>query len=199
MASRSRFWRHALRNHGLCLFVFTITDFFAQWRRVYISTIVSSNSYPRGVYDVIHGSFGTQFYCPLERLLCVLTRAVCARVHQIWGIFLYCQFVISNALAQHSSRHFLSSLDALPGSSPFESFWRCYITYHTDLYFLAAQHLSPHFSTSLDALARSSPFGLFLALIHCLLHRLIFFDVLYLLEPSTLFYFSWTRITRSFS
>ena len=87
-----------------------------------ISTIASSNSYPRGVYDIIHGSFGTQFYCPLERLFCVLTRADCARVLQIWGIFLYCQFVISNALAQHSSRHFLSSLDALAGSPPFESF-----------------------------------------------------------------------------
>ena len=78
-------------------------------------------------------------------------------------------------------------------------FWRCYIAYHADLYFLVAQYLSRHISSSLDALAGSSPFGLFLSPIHCLLHRLIFFGVNYLLEPSALFYFSWTRITRSFS
>ena len=47
----------------------TLTAFFsAQLRDVNISSIALFNSYPRGVYD-IHGSFGTQFYCPQERLL----------------------------------------------------------------------------------------------------------------------------------
>ena len=87
-----------------------------------ISTIASCNSYPCGVYDIIHGSFGTQFYCPLERLFFVLTRAGCARVLQIWGIFVYCQFIILNVLAQHFSLHFSSSLDTLAGSSPFGTF-----------------------------------------------------------------------------
>ena len=64
----------------LCGSVFTFTDFFsAQWTGVNISSIASFNFYPRGVYD-IHGSFGTQFYCPQERLFCVPTRAGCARV-----------------------------------------------------------------------------------------------------------------------
>jgi hypothetical protein len=83
----------------------TLTEFFsAQWRGVNISSIVSFNSYQRGVYD-IHCSFGTQFFCPQERLFCVPTRSDCARVLQIWG-FLYCQFIISNTLAQLLSRHF---------------------------------------------------------------------------------------------
>ncbi len=84
----------------------TITEFFsAQWRGVNISSITSFNSYPCGVYD-IHGSFGTQFFCPQERLFCVPTRADGARVLQIWGLFLHCQFIISNTLDQLLSRHF---------------------------------------------------------------------------------------------
>ena len=70
-----------------------------------ISSIASFNFHPRGVYD-IHGSFGTQFYCPQERLFCVPTRAGCARVLLKFGDFLYCHFIISNALAQLLSRHF---------------------------------------------------------------------------------------------
>jgi len=130
----------------------TITEFFsAQWRGVIISSIVSFNSYPRGVYD-IHGSFGTKFYCPLERLLCVPTRTDCARVLQIWGLFCYCQFIISNTLAQLLSRHFRLLWPLLQGAHPLH---------------------------------------LFLALIHCLPHRLIVSGVHYnLLEPSTLFSFS---------
>ena len=101
---------------------YTRLFFFSQLRGVNISTIVSSNSYPCGVYDIIHGSFGTQFYFPLERLFCVLTRTGCVRVLQIWGIFLYCQFIISNSLARFLSRHFSSSLDTLAESSPFGTF-----------------------------------------------------------------------------
>jgi hypothetical protein len=119
-------------------------------RREYLINRVV-HSYPRGVY-AIHGSSGTQFYCPQERLFCVPTRAGCARVLQIWGLLLHCQFIISNALAQLLSRHF-------------RLLWP----------FLQGVH----------------PLDLFLALIHCLPHRLIFSGVhCYLLEPSTLFSFS---------
>ncbi len=100
---------------------------------------MSFNSYPRGVYD-IHGSFGTKFYCPQERLLCVPTRTDCARVLQIWGLFCYCQFIISNTLAQLLSRHFRLLWPLLQGAHPLH---------------------------------------LFLALIHCLPHRLIVSGVHY--------------------
>ena len=56
-----------------------------------------------------------------EVVLCADPSGLCSGPSNL-GILLYCQFIISNALAQHSSRHFLSSLDALAGSSPFETF-----------------------------------------------------------------------------
>jgi hypothetical protein len=84
----------------------TLTEFFsAQWHGVHISTIVSSIPI-RVESTTLSSSFGTQFYCPQERLFCVPTRAGCARVLQIWGLFLYWQFIISNSIAQLLSRHF---------------------------------------------------------------------------------------------
>jgi hypothetical protein len=98
------------------------------------------------------------------RLFCVLTRAGCARVLQIWEYF--CTVNLSFRTLLLSIRRVIFCL-----------LW--------------------------TLLQGAHPLKLFLALLHCLPHRLIFSDgsafVAYLLEPSTLFYFSWDRITRSFS
>jgi len=87
-----------------------------------------------------------------EVVLCADPGGLCSGPSQIWGFFLYCHFIISNALAQLLSRHFRLLWPLLQGAHPLH---------------------------------------LFLALIHCLPHRLMFSDVhYYLLEPSIIFSFS---------
>ncbi len=93
-SSRSRPCRHELAITVFCGSVFVFTDFFpVQWRGVNISSIVSFNSYPCGVYVI-----------------------------QIWGFFLYCHFIISNTLDQFLSRHFRLLWTLLQWAHPLDLF-----------------------------------------------------------------------------
>jgi hypothetical protein len=88
-------------------------------RREYFNNRVV-NSYPCGIYD-IHGSFGTQFYCPRERLFCLATRSGPCSGPSNLGII----FVLSISHVEQSCSAFVASfsspLDALAVSSPFGS------------------------------------------------------------------------------